>query len=187
MRSTIFYELGLTCLLSIVCTQQSHAQAPRGSEYSPTFVNEDPTPPTSGTTTAPKRPAMSDLHIIFTKGAVIVKDNGKAVSVDRVDTQGNQVVFTFPDDSPLKPTPAPPAPKPQADGTPVDPTPKPPPESSFTPTFTHADPTFPRILKWWWTYRVWMKGHIVDVDFADAKKQRIEYMGNPGQLSSGGG
>jgi hypothetical protein len=186
MRSTTLAGLGLTVLLTVVGVQPLHAQAARGSEYSPTFVNEYPPGTPSGTTTTPKRPSMSDLHIVFTKGSVIVKDKGKAASVDRVTDQGNEVVFTFPDSSPLKPAaPQPPA-TPQPDGTPVTPPPQPAPESSFTPTFTHADPTFPPIQKWWWTHRVWKNHQIIDTPFTDAKGNVIYYPGNPGQLSSGG-
>ena len=134
------------------------------SEYSPTFVNRDKAPkPTGGKEVIRSpSPAASDLHIVFNKGGVEIKDKGSAEKADYGDAQRNSVDLTFPADKPIQPAPYLPPATPQPDGTPAVTPPSPPNGTFTTPTFTHSDPVFPGIKEWWWTHNVWRHGKLVN-------------------------
>jgi hypothetical protein len=140
------------------------------SEISPTFVNwdETATSPPGGSTVAPgkRRPPATDLHIEFEKGGVRVKDKGKeAARFDYGDTRRNSVNIYFPRAAPIESARYTDPAKVNAHGA-VDPPQAAPAGSSAMPTFTHADPAFPKITKWWWTHK-------------DTRIPVIEFKGNP--------
>lgn len=126
------------------------------SEYSPTFVNWDKEasrPVGGGMFERKASPAATDLHIVFNKGGVTVKDKGKeADGWEYGDTRRNSVDLTFPDDKPINSSPYQPPASLQPNGT-VVPAPQPLPGTFTTPTFTHNDPKFPGIKEWWWTVK----------------------------------
>jgi hypothetical protein len=128
---------------------------PRGGESSPTFVNYGPKPGPGGT--AEKGPRATDLHIVFNKGGVEVKDAPNAEEIDRKDAKGDEVEIIF--KKPIESTPQPPAQPEPADGSDYVAPPDPPAETSYNPTFHHSDPTFPGIKEWWWTHKKWVKKH----------------------------
>jgi hypothetical protein len=123
----------------------------RGSQYSPTFVYRREK---EGGGTQPKAPLATDLHVTFNKGGVSVTDKAGAEEVDRKDTKGDEADFKFPPSKKIKAGDHVKEPKPKK-GDDQPEAPKPPPESSFTPTFHHSDPTFPGIKEWWWTHTRW--------------------------------
>ena len=129
------------------------------SEISPTFVNWDETAarPVGGAggmvVRGKSRPLATDLHIEFAKGGVTVTNKGaEAASFSYGNTQRNSVDIFFPRGAPLKSAPYTQPSKVNEHGA-IDPPEQPPPGTSTKPTFTHADPEFPRITKWYWTYR----------------------------------
>jgi hypothetical protein len=124
----------------------------RGSEYSPTFVNYGGSQGSGATAT--KGPRATDLHIVFKKGGVEVKDAPNAEEIDRKTTEGNQVDIIF--KSPIEsagPQPNPPEPTPGSDYVPPR---EPPGGTTYNPKFAHSDPTFPGIKEWWWTHKKWV-------------------------------
>jgi hypothetical protein len=125
------------------------------SEYSPTFVNWDET--ASRTTNGfqaergRRSPPATDLHIVFNKGGIEIKDNGtEAEKAEYGDDRRNSVDLTFPGDRPINSSPYMSPAALQPNGT-VSPPPTALPGTSTKPTFTHPDPKFPGIKEWWWT------------------------------------
>jgi hypothetical protein len=131
----------------------AYAQAARGSQSSPTFVNYGGKKGAGDT--VEKGPKATDLHIVFNKGGVGVKDAPNSEEINRKTANGDEVdiIFKKPIDSAGPPPPQPPEP---ADGSDYTPPADPPPGTSYNPTFDHADPQFPGIKTWWWTHKKWV-------------------------------
>lgn len=100
-------------------------------------------------------PLATDLHVIFKKGGVIVTDKGCAEKLDRENPKGNEVHLTFPPSKKIKAGDGIVQPAKPKNGQDAPEAPAAPPESSCKPTFRHADPNFPPIVRWYWTHTRW--------------------------------